>query len=83
MSQGTVTDEAICRIIGSAVPRAAATGGVTPSMSLRSDLGIDSVGLMSVVFLLEEQVGFDAFDYVQEFINAEYVSDIIAIVRLA
>lgn len=83
MSSGTVTDEAICRIIGSAVPRAAAGGSVTPSMSLRSDLGIDSVGLMSVVFLLEEQAGFDAFDYVQEFINAEYVSDIIAIVRLA
>jgi acyl carrier protein len=50
-------------------------------MSLRADLGIDSVGLMSIVFLLDEQAGVDAFSHVQAFISAEYVSDIITIVR--
>ena len=50
-------------------------------MSLQGDLGVDSVGLMSIVFLIEEQTGIDAFDYVQDFISAEYVSDIIAIVQ--
>jgi acyl carrier protein len=76
-----VSDEAICRIIGSAIPRSAAKNGVTPAMSLRGDLGIDSIGLMSIVFVLEEQVGIDAFSHVQQFISAERVSDIIEIVR--
>jgi len=75
---GTITDATICRIIAGAVPRA---GSITPSMSLQADLGVDSVGLMSIVFLLEEHTGIDAFEYVQEFIAAEYVCDLIAIVR--
>ncbi len=74
-------DQAVCQIIGTVIPRSAAKGGITPSMNLRTDLGIDSVGLMSIVFVLEEQVGIDAFSHVQEFIDAEYVSDIIEIVR--
>jgi acyl carrier protein len=77
VKSGTVTDEAICRIIATACARS----GVTSEMSLRGDLGIDSLGLMSVVFLLEEKAGIDAFSNVQNFISAEYVSDIIKIVR--
>ncbi|WP_043661145.1 acyl carrier protein [Nocardia thailandica] len=76
-----ITDDTICRIIGAAVPRA--QGVITPSSSLRGELGIDSVGLMSIVLMLEEKVGIDAFDHVEEFIGAEQVSDIIAIVRQA
>ncbi|MGW7489040.1 acyl carrier protein [Streptomyces sp. NPDC054786] len=81
MNQGPVTDEAICQIIGSVLPKAAAKGGVTPSMNLRADLGIDSLALMSIVFVLEEQAGIDAFSKVDRFIGAEDVSDIIDIVR--
>ena len=76
-----VTDEGICRIIGSVLPKSTVRGGVTPAMNLRGDLGIDSVGLMSIVFVLEEKTGIDAFSHVQEFISAEHVSDIIDIVR--
>ncbi|MCK7624969.1 acyl carrier protein [Streptomyces sp. RS10V-4] len=81
MNKGPVTDEAICRIIGSVIPKAAAQGGVTPEMDLRADLGIDSLALMSIVFVLEEQVGIDAFSKVEQFVGAEAVSDIIDIVR--
>ncbi|HEV2377244.1 MAG TPA: acyl carrier protein [Streptosporangiaceae bacterium] len=81
--EDTMTDEAICRLIGTVVGRAAGKSGVTAGMSLRSDLGLDSIGLMSVVFMLEEQTGIDAFSHVQEFVGAEYVSDIITIVRQA
>jgi acyl carrier protein len=81
MKDSAVAEQAVCQIIGSVIPRSAAKGGVTPSMSLRTDLGIDSVGLMSIVFVLEEQVGIDAFSHVQQFISAQYVSDIIDIVR--
>jgi|HubBroStandDraft_5_1064220.scaffolds.fasta_scaffold1229263_2 acyl carrier protein len=79
----TMTDEAICRLIQTAAGRAAARPGVAPGMSLRADLGIDSIGLMSVVFMLEEEAGIDAFSHVQQFIGAEYVADIIKIVRQA
>jgi acyl carrier protein len=63
------------------LPKSASKGGVTPSMNLRSDLGIDSLALMSIVFVLEEQAGIDSFSHVQRFISAEHVSDIIDIVR--
>jgi acyl carrier protein len=77
----TITEEAVCQTIGSVLPKSAAKGGVTPGMDLRADLGVDSIGLMSIVFVLEEQFGIDAFSHVQEFISAERVSDIIDIVR--
>jgi acyl carrier protein len=81
MSSAQITDEAVCEIIASVLPKSAAKGGVTASMSLRSDLGVDSVALMSIVFVLEEQAGIDAFNHVERFISAERVSDIIDIVR--
>lgn len=81
MSGAQVTDEAICQIIGSVLAKAAAKRGVTPGMSLRGDLGIDSVALMSIAFVLEEKAHADVFGHVQELIGAELVSDIIKIVR--
>ncbi|GAA3753300.1 acyl carrier protein [Salinactinospora qingdaonensis] len=81
MSEQAVTDEAICQIIKGVISKSAAKGGVTPEMNLQTDLGVDSLGLMSIAFVLEEQVGVDAFSHVDQFINAEYVSDIIKIVR--
>lgn len=81
MTGDVVTDEVICRIVASVLPAAVTRGGVAPGMDLRADLGMDSVGLMSVVFLLEEEVGIDAFAYVQQFIAAQRVADIIQIVR--
>lgn len=77
----TVTDKGICQIIAEVLPKAAVKGGVSPAMDLRGDLGVDSVALMSIVFVIEEKLGFDAFSHVQEFIEAERVSDIIDIVR--
>jgi acyl carrier protein len=77
MKSGNTSDAAICRVIATAC----AKSKVSPEMSLRADLGIDSIGLMSVVFMLEEKAGIDTFSNVQHFINAEYVSDIIKIVR--
>lgn len=83
MSGNVVTDETVCRIVASVLPADVTKAGVAPGMDLRADLGMDSVGLMSVVFLLEEEVGIDAFAYVQEFIEAQRVADLIQIVRKA
>lgn len=81
MNTALRTDEDICRIIASVIPRSVAKAGVVPGTSLRTDLGIDSLGLMSIVFVLEEKLGVDAFSRVERFVRAEYVSDIITIVR--
>ncbi|MFF4625355.1 acyl carrier protein [Nonomuraea jabiensis] len=70
-----MTEEALCQIIASVLPGR----DVAPSMSLRNDLGIDSIGLMSIVFVLEEQTGIDAMSHMGEFIEAEYVHDIVGI----
>lgn len=81
MSGGVVADKAVHTIIASVLPPSATAAGIAPGMDLRSDLGLDSVGLMSIVFLLEEELGIDAFGQVQEFIDAQTVADIVQIVR--
>jgi len=50
-------------------------------MHLHRDLGVDSVGLMSIVYLIEEHTGLDTFSMVDDFVSAEHVSDILALVR--
>jgi acyl carrier protein len=76
------SDRRICQIIGSVLSPSAAAE-ILPSMHLHRDLGVDSVGLMSIAFLLEEHTGIDTFSHVQDFVSAQHVSDIIAIVRRA
>ena len=80
MSRGAVTVDQVCSIIAGVLPAASTKDGVAPSMSLRGDLGIDSVGMMSLVFVLEEQTGIDAMSCLDRFIEAEYVQDIVAVV---
>ncbi|MFE5868463.1 acyl carrier protein [Streptomyces roseifaciens] len=76
-----MSDDEICRIIASAIAQKAAKKGVSPEMSLRGDLGVDSLTLVSIVFVLEEKTGIDAFGRVEEFVRAESVADIIKVVR--
>ncbi|WP_069768144.1 MULTISPECIES: acyl carrier protein [unclassified Streptomyces] len=81
MNKGHVSDDEICRLIASVLAKKAAKNGVSPEMSLRADLGVDSLTLMSMVFVLEEKTGIDAFGRVEQFVGAESVADIIKIVR--
>ncbi|WP_058041424.1 acyl carrier protein [Streptomyces roseifaciens] len=76
-----MSDDEICRIIASAIAQKAAKKGVSPEMSLRGDLGVDSLTLVSIVFVLGEKTGIDAFGRVEEFVRAESVADIIKVVR--
>ncbi|MFC4532110.1 acyl carrier protein [Sphaerisporangium dianthi] len=70
-----MTEDELCQIIAGVLPGK----DVAPHMSLRNDLGVDSIGLMSIVFVLEEQTGIDTMSHVMEFIEAEYVHDIVGI----
>jgi len=76
------TEAKVHRAIAAAISSAAAKD-IRPDMSLRLDLHIDSVGLMTLAFLVEQETGIDAFSRVQEFVAAESVADIVAIVRRA
>ncbi|GLZ51893.1 acyl carrier protein [Actinomycetospora sp. NBRC 106378] len=75
-----VDESTVCSIIASVLPRASVQGGVEPSMSLQGDLGLDSVGLMSLIFVLEEQTGVDTMSCLERLIEAEYVRDVVDIV---
>jgi acyl carrier protein len=79
MKHTGITDPEICTIIGRAI--GVSPSIVLPSTDLRRDLGLDSVGLLSIAFILEEQTGIEAFEYTQGFIEAQTVSDIIDIAR--
>jgi acyl carrier protein len=72
--------EEVYRIIGSATGDRSRCP-ITPSTDLRRDLGLDSIGLMSIVYLLEDKTGFEAFDFIDDFIAAETVEDILVILR--
>jgi acyl carrier protein len=74
-----ITDPEICTIIGRAT--GVDPNIVLPSTNLRRDLGLDSVGLLSIAFIIEEQTGIDAFEHAQGFIQAQTVSDLIDIAR--
>jgi acyl carrier protein len=69
----------ICNIIGEAT--GARPNSVLPSTHLRDELGLDSVGLLSIAFIIETHTGIDAFTHAEAYIEAQSASDIIAIVK--
>jgi acyl carrier protein len=74
-----ITDTEICNIICQAT--GASQNSVLPSTHLRDDLGLDSVGLLSIAFIIETHTGIDAFAHAEAYIEAQRASDIIAIVQ--
>lgn len=74
-----ITATEICNIIGEAI--GARPNSVLPSTHLRDELGLDSVGLLSIAFIIETHTGIDAFTHAEAYIEAQSASDIIAIVK--
>ncbi|AKF86089.1 phosphopantetheine-binding protein [Myxococcus sp. MISCRS1] len=50
-------EEKVIAMIAQAVPRRFRKAAITPELSLRKDLGIDSLGVASLLFRLEETFG--------------------------
>ncbi len=73
----------VCKLIAKIIPKENKKNGVTPDMELRTQLGVDSIGLMSIVFGLEEGFDVDLYDYSSQFIAASSVSHIIDIIEHA
>jgi acyl carrier protein len=64
MNDGKLLEEKVFALIAQAAP-AKAGGGLRPEMSLRRDLGLDSLGLATLLFRFGEELGTDANDLVE------------------
>lgn len=73
----------VCELIAKTLPKKSTKNGVLPAMDLRNDLGVDSIGLMTIVFTLEEDLGVDLFSCSDRFVSATTVDHVIDIVREA
>jgi acyl carrier protein len=57
-------EEMVFALIAQAAP-AKANGGVRAEMSLRRDLGLDSLGLATLLFRFGEELGIDPNDFIE------------------
>ena len=80
MGRKLIADSAICRLIANAVPHYNGQA-ITPDMNLRTALGFDSIGLITMVFILEEELGIDLFSVSKKLTEAVSVADIVAAVK--
>lgn len=55
----TELEARVLRAVAQCVPRAFATREIGPAQRLKDDLGLDSLGLMSLAFRLEDELAVD------------------------
>lgn len=70
-------EERIKGLLNEVVPHAKHEVLLDQGMSLRSDLGIDSIGLMSLAFRLEEEFSIDLTEHAEEVAMVESVGDVV------
>lgn len=78
-----MSDDTYARIrplIAQAVQNAAVTDALNIDSSLRQDLGFDSVGIMTLALLLEEEFGIDVAANVHRFAEIETVAGLITFI---
>jgi acyl carrier protein len=64
MDQGKQLEEKVFALVAEAAP-AKAGGGVRAEMSLRRDLGLDSLGLATLLFHFGEELGVDPDELIE------------------
>jgi acyl carrier protein len=74
-------DPTIARLICEVLPRRLQRTPLHESMSLRGDLGIDSLGLMSLAFRLEEEFEIDLMACAEEVANVQTIEDVQRLVQ--
>jgi acyl carrier protein len=80
MDEGKRLEEKVFLLVAQAAP-AKASGGLRAEMSLRRDLGLDSLGLATLLFHLGEELGTDPDDLV-EMLAGEPINTVADIVAL-
>lgn len=68
-------------LIREVLPRAMAGRSLALEDSLNADLAIDSLGLMSLAFRVEETFGIDVMAHADRIATVETVGDLVAFVR--
>lgn len=63
------------------MPRQFAKKEITAEMQLQRDLGIDSMGLMALLFRLEEEFGINVEEFSRNAANIRKVEDLLVAVK--
>lgn len=71
------TDERVLRLIGNMCRAPTAPSALHPGLMLRHDLGIDSIGLVTVMFQFEEEFGVDLVAMEVDLSGIETVGDVL------
>ena len=74
-------EEKVYRLVTQAAPEKVAGIALGPELSLRRDLGLDSLGLATLLFNLGEELGIDANDLIDLLADApaNSVGDLVAL----
>lgn len=74
-------DATIAQLIREVLPRRMLQVQMSDELSLREDLGIDSIGLMSLAFRLEEEFSIDLMEHTEEVTSVRTVGDVQRLIR--
>lgn len=71
---------AVDRLIREVLPRRFRNAALTEDQSLHVDLGIESLGLMSLAFRIEEEFAIDVMEHAQRIAAVDTVGDLLQLV---
>lgn len=74
-------EDQVTRVLLEFADRAPAGGALPPTTSLRRDLAIESLALVSVMVRIGEELGVDLADANVELVGVETVGDVMALAR--
>ena len=75
------SEATIERLVREVMPRRLQSTSLNPAMLLRGDLGIDSFGLISLAFRLEEEFSLDLFGYADDVAAVQTIGDVVGLVQ--
>ena len=73
MDEGNPIQEKVFALVAEAAPGKLAHAALTPALSLRRDLGLDSLGLATLLFRFGEELGTDP-DALLEMLSEEPIN---------
>jgi acyl carrier protein len=76
-----VVTERVTKIIRRSLPKRAAAMALTPELKLRADLNIDSMGLMSIAFRVEEEFGIDVASHAEAMGRIQTIGDVVQFIQ--
>jgi hypothetical protein len=82
MTTGQIEAE-VLRAFRQIMPRGTKPSQVVPGADFKSDLGVESIGLFSVIALIEENLNIDLFGRTKELAEARTIADVVRIAAAA